>query len=499
MSLFRTVAPAALVSVLSVAALPALADVTGPELWLEWQDSAKEGGQKLTVSSQSYAAGVMTLTGLTSSIDFPEGQLTVLAPEVVLSDQADGTVAVAMPNDILVEVVPTDPSDGRIKMTLAHEGLSLIASGDDTVRNYAYSADEMAFVLNEMREGRTEIPIDMSMVLSNIVSDYVVSALGTDAAFVTSTGTVAELEVSLASTDPDEGPFNMSYQMRDIAVDSAGPMVAWNQFDDPGAAFTADQPTSATMTHGGTGYVVLVEDPSEPFEMSGSTSGGGFDVGIENGTVSYGISAEDSKILVRTPEVSFPIEASARFAGLSAVVPMVASDTPADFGLSVNLSDLTLSKGIWSMFDELGTLPRDPATLILELSGKVQLFMNLYDPEAASGQVPGDVKEISVDKLQVTAAGAELTGDGAFTVDSTSTGVIPDAPKLVGSAELMLVGANALIDNLIKIGVLQPEDAMGMRMMMSMVARAGDAPDSIVSKIELTESGGLIANGMQLQ
>ncbi len=52
---------------------------------------------------------------------------------------------------------------------------------------------------------------------------------------------------------------------------------------------------------------------------------------------------------------------------------------------------------------------------------------------------------------------------------------------------------------LFAVFIMQPQDVMGVRMMMGMAARPGETPDSLASTIQLTPDGGLIANGMQLR
>ena len=61
-----------------------------------------------------------------------------------------------------------------------------------------------------------------------------------------------------------------------------------------------------------------------------------------------------------------------------------------------------------------------------------------------------------------------------------------------------MVGANALIEKLIGMGLLSEDDAMGARMMMGMFAvPAGD--DTLTSKIEVNDEGHVLANGQRLK
>jgi hypothetical protein len=71
-------------------------------------------------------------------------------------------------------------------------------------------------------------------------------------------------------------------------------------------------------------------------------------------------------------------------------------------------------------------------------------------------------------------------------------------PRPEGSINLRLEGANALIDKLIQMGIVQQEDAMGARMMMSMFT-IPDGDDVLTSTIEVNEQGHVLANGQRIQ
>ncbi len=122
------------------------------------------------------------------------------------------------------------------------------------------------------------------------------------------------------------------------------------------------------------------------------------------------------------------------------------------------------------------------------------MLIDLMDPaNANSDAMPGQLDAINLNALQVKAAGAELTGSGAATVDNSS-----GMPKPVGAVDLKLVGANALIDKLVAMGLIPEDQAMGARMMMGMFA-VPSGEDELTSKIEFKEDGGIYANGQRIQ
>ena len=178
---------------------------------------------------------------------------------------------------------------------------------------------------------------------------------------------------------------------------------------------------------------------------------------------------------------------------------MVASEKPQEFGLSMALDGVELSEAAWSVVDPAGVLPRDPATLALDISGTGRLDVDVIDSAAmevaAQGDTPpGELRSVSLDRLQLALVGAELTGTGAFTFDNAA---MPPAPE--GKIDLKLTGANALIDKLVKMGLIPEDQAMGARMMIGMFAKPGAGEDVLTSTIEVRKDGSVLANGMQIK
>ena len=133
---------------------------------------------------------------------------------------------------------------------------------------------------------------------------------------------------------------------------------------------------------------------------------------------------------------------------------------------------------LWGIFDPGAILPRDPATIVVDLTGKVRVLADLMDPAIAEtlDQAPGELNALTINDLKVSAVGADLTGTGDFTFDNSDLESFGGMPAPAGKASLQLVGANGLIDKLIQMGLVSDQDATGARMMMGMVAVPGDGP-----------------------
>jgi len=199
------------------------------------------------------------------------------------------------------------------------------------------------------------------------------------------------------------------------------------------------------------------------------------------------------------PEVSFSMaETSGRFE-----MPIAPADEAGDFGLLLRMIDLDLDEALWSLFDPEGQLPRDPATLVVDLAGKARWLVDVFDPEVTGemgeGEVPGEIESLSIEALELSVAGAEITGDGAFVFDNTGAGPFAPAPSPSGTLNLRLEGGNTLLDTLVAMGLVPEEQAMGARMMLGLFARPGTGTDTLVSTIEVGTDGSISANGQRIR
>jgi hypothetical protein len=154
------------------------------------------------------------------------------------------------------------------------------------------------------------------------------------------------------------------------------------------------------------------------------------------------------------------------------------------------------------MLDPQSILPRTPATVNLVADGKANFLIDIMDPdneENMNVEVPGQLHALNLKEFQVKLGGADLTADGAFTFNNDDLETFDGMPAPTGAINLKLVGGNGLLDNLIKMGYVPEDQAMGTRMMMGLFAVAGDGEDTLTSKIEVNGDGSILANGQRLK
>jgi hypothetical protein len=252
------------------------------------------------------------------------------------------------------------------------------------------------------------------------------------------------------------------------------------------------------------GAMVMTLDVTEaqgPTKVVANASGGAFNVAMSQAGLTYGTSLTGAKFTVSGAEIPFPqIEVAFAESGFALAMPVTKSETPQDFSFLTKLVDFTVSEDVWGLFDPAGTLARDPATFIVDLKGTGFWTQDIMDPEVQmeGAEPPGQLNSLDLTQVLAKAAGAEVTAAGGLTFDNTDMATFGGMPRPDGKITIGIKGVNQLVDNLIALGMLTEDDAMGFRMGLAMFARPGAGPDELTSEIEFKE-GGLFANGQRLQ
>ncbi len=247
-----------------------------------------------------------------------------------------------------------------------------------------------------------------------------------------------------------------------------------------------------------------VTEFGERTQISTSSDAGEFRVAIDQARIVYDVASDNVAFTMAEGDFPFPIEATMARSAMNLLMPVGSSDAEQPFGFGLTLADLEISDLLWSMFDPAEQLPRDPATLSIDLTGMGRLFFDLLDADemdmmAMQGGMPGELNSLKLNDLTLSAAGAALTGTGAFVFDNTDLETFDGLPAPDGSVDLRLIGANSLLDKLTAMGLLPQEQAMGARMMMGLFAVPGAGEDTLTSTIEVKPDGQILANGQRLQ
>ncbi|KMW59281.1 hypothetical protein AIOL_004262 [Candidatus Rhodobacter oscarellae] len=472
-------------------------------------------GYEISAGSVNDTGGALTVSDLSMTFPVPAPEMSgevaldvsMTMPDMTLISNGDGTVKVVMPDSYTMDVLiaPEGDESGTISLAVDQSGLEIVASGDPSEVTYDMSSPGVTISLldiNIPHEEELSEAMEATMTLNDYSGFYV---LGSGDMPVLGMNLVAASgDLVVTGREPDgSGAFDMNVAFQ--SVEYVADMV-YAATDKPGD-FTAMMKAGAagvgSLSHGGAEYTVDFKDSRDSFAMDGSSSSGLMEFEMGDGVMSYAIGNTGMELTVSGSEIPLPeVSLTAAKTLFGMTMPVLASDDAKDLGLSLRLEGLSVSDMIWGMIDPAAQLPRDPATLIIELAGKANWLVDIMDPEAlmtADVEMPGALESMDINELKLSIAGAELTGSGGFTFDMADMDTFDGIPAPTGALDLQLDGSNALMDKLVAMGLLPEEQAMMGKMMMGMFAQpVGD--DSLSSKIEIDgASGAISANGQRLQ
>ena len=498
MKIFRTLTAT---SAFALLASPALADLSAAEVWSDWQGLIANYGAEVTTTGEASSGGVLTVSGVAMEFDFPDGSVSLVIGDITFEEQGDGSVAIRLPDTMPIAIDITTPEgDGQVSFTMRHLGASTIASGDASSLRYDF--DYPSFTVGDFTVEGPDIPEDLPFVI-NMALNGMTGFITLDEGGVRtyeSASSIASFVMDMSFADPEgnEGQGTFQLSMTDLAQTAQGAIGNIEMDMSAAEMISAGMRQVGTGSYGATSYEIAFNGPDGSLQMLASAASGSLNMALDENGLSYGGGSNDVSLSVSGSMIPLPmVSLSIAETGGQFTMPLVPGEDPQDFGLVMRLVGLEIDDMIWGMFDPMGQLPHDPATLIIDLSGKAILTEDFTDPEFAENMdiaPPGTLEEIKVNALQLTFAGAELTGDGAFTFDN-SVGI----PMPSGIANLMLVGGNGLLDKLVAMGFVPEEQAMGARMMTGLFARPGDGEDTLVSTIEVKEDGSVLANGQRIK
>ncbi|MGB3314445.1 MAG: DUF2125 domain-containing protein [Albidovulum sp.] len=473
------------------------AEVTAEEVWQGIAGYYTDLGQTVSTGSQEMQGDTFVITDAVFKNEVPEGGFQASVAEIRLKELGDGRVEMTMSEEVPVTVT-TKPETGEavdMAMNVTHSGFAMIVSGsaDDTV--YDYTAPEMGFSMDGVKVDDAEVPLKLNATLSGNSGSYRMTSA--DGRKVTSDLAAEKLDFAVTAKDPEgKGTFSASGSLTGLSGTSDVTIPAGVDMTNMHDALQAGVAMDGNFAYTGGGYVMDFADENDNMHAQSTGGGGTLHFAMSADGMSYGGTGKDAKIAVQVSSFPLPIDLSMAESAFNFAMPVAKSDEAQPFGLLVKFVGLEVSEGLWGMFDPAAQLPRDPATLIVDLSGAAKLLVNILDPkeaDAMGAQPPGELNALDINELKLSAVGAELTGNGALTFDNTA-----GIPKPLGAVDLQLNGANALIDKLVAMGFVPEDQAMGARMMMGLFA-VPTGEDALSSKIEFKEDGGVYANGQRVQ
>lgn len=526
-------------SVLAVVAFaaPALAEVTPSEVWQNWVEYYKANGYTVTEGAREEAGETLTLSDVVVGYAQPDEGTRVefRTPRITLTATGDGRVRTTLAESSPVTASFRDSEGAQVTLNgaLVARDTEIVSGGTAADMTHDSRAGELTLSLESVQtaEGTREVPASVRLV--NATSRQQI----TDGDMMRFDATMAadRLEVAADYADPEgteaPGRVKVDGALEGLQATSAGSLP--KDVDVTQAmhlALRAGMDVSAALS-AGQGRLDLdfsgTDEQGQQDTAKASTALQGLDLTLALGPagLKYQGGLDSASTDMTVSDLPAPIGYTVTEASFDMQFPVMQAAEPAPFKFAYSLGGVTLADSVWNLFDSARVLPRDPASLDVDLTGLVRVTMDLFDPAlmqaeatdqgqadappAAGGAVPPGAEaeaapempspfepvQISINKLALSAAGASLDASGELAVPE---GGNPDQP--VGQVQARFEGVNTLIDRLVQLGAISPDEVAGYRMMLALFARpAPEGGDALVGQFEFREGGQIFANGQQVK
>ena len=396
--------------------------------------------------------------------------------------------------------------NAKIDLDYSQIGLAMIVSGDPGNMTYEYSADSVTVSLASIEVDGEKMPEDVAsafVTLRNISGES--TMVVSDMRSAKSSMKVGSLNFEAKANNPDgDESFAISGHSENLASTGNAMMPLMMDSTDIRVLLDAGTSVSGDFTFGAGGYNLKGNGDGSDFSAQGSSNGGMFKLALDSSNLLYEFSVNGVTMAITSSDLPFPVSFDFAQYGFRMNMPTAKAMDTQDFSLALMLRDFKMADVLWSIFDPAGTLPRDPATVVVDISGKARVLLDIFDPEAeeamvALGKPPAELHALTLNELLVSVAGADLSGTGDFTFDNNDLVTYDGMPVPAGTIALKLVGINGLIDKLVSMGLIGDSEVMGARMGMGMLTVPGDGEDTLISNIEMTADGQIIANGQRIK
>lgn len=487
----------------TLATLPALAnaDVTAEQVWKSWKAELDLiGAESISIGSERVSPDAVTIENMQITLTDPDIRMLATLESLRFTANGDGTVDVILPPAMPVTFTAADGSpSNRVTLSIGFGDMAMTASGDTDSLTYDLATDRTTLAITEAVEDGEPIPVTATVFVNDLGGTY--SFSGNDPQVISYDLAAGSIDLLMEIADESD-LFNITSQFNSISVVASATLPEGFDPNAPEAAIAAGLAGESSYSYGPSKTLVTIMEDGLTHSAIITGDGGGAAAAINGERLAVSSSLGGLNVEVSTMMLPAPVTISLGNYNIALNTPLARSLTPEPFSAALGITDLVIDDMLWGMIDPAGSFDNGPISAEIALSGTLRLLFDLLDPEQAEmmldADMPAELHGLSIDALRLSGVGAEVTGSGAFELDYTRPGPIPDMPSAQGSAILEAIGLNALLEKLAALGMLPEDQVMGARMMLGMFANVV-GPDQLRSTLEINEQGHVIVNGQRIQ
>ncbi|WP_417278703.1 hypothetical protein [Celeribacter sp.] len=512
-SLFTTTA----LTAVCLMGTPALADITPEEAWEAYRGQMAQMGMEPT-AEVTREGDTLVVRNMVYGLEMDLGETSVTstttAPEIRFQEQSGGTVALRFVeplNSIAVtpvgpgfeESVDADTIETRSTMTL--DGVTIISG----------TPEDMVFTFDDNALEMKNEPVSVEdMVIQPGLTAKIVGINGTYTLEQVENGWTSDMDITASALSYDFDPMDtetgekvdMGFAANDMTVTGSFTLHE-GETDNFMQTLLGKSAMDITMAFAGSTSSIVIESdaPGGGMKIDAATGASTLDMTLEDGAIGYDAKVADLNVIAAGAQIpGGQVNVSMKSYNTALLFPLSASEELQPFELRLGMEELVLPEIAWMIADPTGQLPHDPASLRIALDGTLENGMDLFDVAAMTaleendGEMPFKVETVNIPEIFLDLAGATIKGEGTGHFLDQEAAVPGGMPPFAGKLSLNMVGVTDLITKLSSAGILPPEQAMSAQMMLGLFARPGETAGELVSEIEMTEDGQIIANGQPL-
>ena len=488
----------------------ASAELSANDIWTDWKDYMQGFGYEISGVERDTGNG-LNVSDVVMTVAIPEenGAMKMRLGALEFIEQGDGSVQIQMSEEISF-AFDVDPDNGEeVSGTILYKQTEpvFVASGTPDDLTYTYNVARAEMIMEGLTVEGVSVGADVFGF--NVVTEGVTSSTSMKKETLRvydQSMAVDNISYSFNFQDPEsnDGKLDMRGSATGISFAGAGQFPENIPADNASAMIAAGFGFDGSYDFQSGSSDVSFQSPDGSGTMNSTSQGGTLSVTMSEAGLGYVTETRGLSVNALFSTLPIPMSFEAQRAAFNMLLPTIKGPDTQDIGLLFSMENFSMADTLWGMFDPTGQLPRDPATLTVDLSGKAKLLFDYLDPAQSAvleetGAAPGELHALTLNTLLLEMAGAKLTGAGDFTFDNSDTTSFDGMPRPEGAIDLQLLGGNGLLDKLVSMGLLPQDQAMSTRMMMGVFAQPGDGPDALVSRIEVNEQGHVLANGQRLR
>ena len=227
-------------------------------------------GAEVTTTGQSSSGGTLTVSGVATAFEVPDGSVSLVIGDLAFEELGDGSVAIRMPDTMPISVDITTPEgDGKVGFSLRQPGASMIASGDASSLRYDF--DYPTFEMGGFTIEGDDIPDDLPIVVEfalNGMAGFIDLSEGDVRNYVTESS-IASMVMDISFADPEgkEGEGAFKFSVADLKQTAQGAIGKIEMNMSVAEMINAGMRQTGTATYGTGSYAVEFDGPDGSFEM----------------------------------------------------------------------------------------------------------------------------------------------------------------------------------------------------------------------------------------